>query len=240
MQNQLAMEPRKKTQSMIIDPEYKNKLWTCSDGSIHPGYSVQLHKKIIEKSNELLEFRDKTFSTENPDYLKYYGTVVRYFAKNQQFFESENIINPKDASFSKGLLILGSHGVGKTFLFHVLHQLSDEIQKYGNAFSFTSTLEVVELYNQFGSKGINSFLRGQRYFDDLGCEEQGSHFGKSEIFKLLIHRRHDLFTKQGVKTFATSNLSRDELSQRYGPEIESRLHEMFNIIYADGPDRRKT
>ena len=222
-----------------IDPE------TCPDPFIHPGYLGLIHKKFVSASNERLKPKAIVFDASDPDYSHFYGTIMRYFTRQPDFFKSEYILNDKTPgvgapSFNKGLLVLGDHGVGKTFMFNVLNQLNPFIRKFNNSFSFMSALEVVELYNLDGSKGIQQLFRGQRYFDDVGTEDAGQHFGRIEVFKVLLERRYDLYNQTGQKTFITSNLSRDQFAKIYGSRIESRLYEMFNIMYAGGIDRRKT
>lgn len=216
-----------------VDPK------TCADPYLNPKHMRKMHALFVRKANEVLAPRRKSFETIDDEYSHFYGTIIRYITRQPEFFESRFIINADGASFNKGLLILGDHGVGKSFVFHVLSMLNTETRKYGNSFSFMSALEVVEMFNLHGTAGIQNLFRGQRYFDDVGTEDVGQHYGKSEVFKILIERRHELFLRSGHKTFITSNLSRDQFATIYGSRIESRLYEMFNIIYAGGPDRRK-
>lgn len=207
---------------------------------LHPGWAGILHKKVVAKSNELLQPRGQKFDVSNPDHAHFYGTVLRYFSRQKEFFDSGLILNPETASLDKGLLILGGYGVGKSFLFNVLSELNDFTKRFGNSFSYISTNEVVELYDINGAKGITHLMRGQRYFDDAGTEERGSHYKQSEVMRVLLERRHDHFVKTGQKTFMTSNLSITEIGSRYGSRVESRIYELFTVIGVSAPDRRKT
>lgn len=207
---------------------------------VHPGWAGILHKKIVAKSNDLLRPRGQLFNVDDPGHAHFYGTVLRYFSRQKDFFDSQLILNPETASLDKGLLILGGYGVGKSFLFNVLSELNTFNRRFGNSFSYISTNEVVELYDIYGSKGIAHLMRGQRYFDDAGTEERGSHYKTSEVMRVLLERRHDHFVKTGHKTFMTSNLSITEIGARYGSRVESRVFELFTVLGVTAPDRRKT
>ena len=78
-------------------------------------------------------------------------------------------------------------------------------------------------------------------FDDLGVETTGRHFGKdcNGMGEILLSRC-DLFVRtcnpersRGVKTHATTNLNAQELEERYGNRVRSRMRQMFNLISFD-------
>lgn len=197
------------------------------------------NRSFVEMANSILFNRSKTFSLETEEQEHFYGTMLRYFARNPEFYDSKLIQNKNNISFDKGILICGTNGVGKTFIFDVMHKMYDLIKITSNEFSYSCADEIVELYNIDGPQGIKNFFKGQRYFDDIGSEERGSHYGQSEVIRVLIERRHRLFLDTGNKTFLTTNYSYEELLKRYGSRSESRLFEMFNILVVTGPDRRK-
>ena len=49
----------------------------------------------------------------------------------------------------------------------------------------------------------------------------------------ILLSRHDLFVKTGIKTHATTNQNAEELEERYGPRVRSRMREPFNLIAFD-------
>ena len=59
----------------------------------------------------------------------------------------------------------------------------------------------------------------------------------------VLLSRYELFlqSKQRIKTHATTNLSADELEDRYGHRVRSRMRKLFNLIaFEDATeDKRK-
>ena len=57
----------------------------------------------------------------------------------------------------------------------------------------------------------------------------------------IILSRHDLFLECHVKTHATTNLNAQELEERYGNRVRSRMRELFNLVAFDNEstDKRK-
>lgn len=212
-----------------------------SKGKIFPNeHRLQLDKYFKIEMNRRLKFSGQKFEYHSEGYKVLYHTLISYFSRSEKFFDSPIVKNAKGKSLDKGLLILGGHGIGKTFFFDTMTEFNSQLIPYKNNFARHSSNEVVELYDLNGAKGITEFVnKGQRYFDDLGSEEAGSHFKTSNVFRVLIERRYDIFKRQGLKTFITSNLSRKEILDRYGSRVESRIFEMFNIIVTEGEDRRK-
>lgn len=74
--------------------------------------------------------------------------------------------------------------------------------------------------------------------DDLGTEpeEQKTYGTKRYLMSDALERRYELFPKW--KTHITTNLSLNELKNRYGERVFSRLNEMCCFIALTGKDRR--
>ena len=165
-----------------------------------------------------------------------------YFAKDKRFIDykfkgsSVKIINKGEPDLEKGIMIFGNYGFGKSFTMQVFKNLYVP----GNKFSFHKANDIVMEYSKDGYAGLEKFLKGNCYYDDIGTEDKASHYEKGkELFKTIIEYRYDKFLELGKKTHLTSNLDPDEIAERYGERIESRIHEMFNIIVVNGTDRRK-
>lgn len=128
----------------------------------------------------------------------------------------------------KGILLTGPVGCGKTSLVRLLkhivpHQKSYEVIPSRNiVFGFNNICyTVIEQY------GDHLFY----CFDDLGVEPIGRHFGKDcNVMGEILLFRYDLFLKHQVKTHATTNLNADELEERYGNRVRSRMRQLFNLI----------
>ena len=146
-------------------------------------------------------------------------------------------------SLDKGILLIGDVGCGKTVLLELCHRNQKQ------CYTKHSCLEIVSEYSsvdkQSGQEVIKEYSSnmkstnknqtlGQeelgRFFDDLGTENIGKHFGNTtNVMDVIIQNRYN----KGFdfpKTLITSNLVMDEIYQAYGKRSHSRLHAMLNII----------
>lgn len=155
-----------------------------------------------------------------------------YFTQNSEF-------NDFGYSLSKGLLLAGNIGVGKTAMMQLFarNQLSSFIIK--------STRQIA---NEFAERGIciiddyigethpsrdNPF--NQQFFgicfDDIGVETKRKNYGnESNVMEEILLGRYDNRYKLQNKTHITTNLNAQELEECYGKRTTSRMREMFNII----------
>lgn len=221
-----------------MSPEVFQEKFMQPDGSVKDKFLDILHHDFQIKAKELLRPVQRSYII-NKKNEEFYWTVMTYFARNKRFFDSPLLWNKDDASFDKGLMICGINGAGKTFMFRVLDKLSPLVRLVGNEFSTVWAQDVVTDFNQNGYKEIVNNYRGQRYFDDIGAESIGSNFGKEEIFRIILEARHRIFEETGTKTFFTTNLTEEEIEERYGKRVDSRIYQMFNLIFAKSIDFRK-
>ena len=208
------------------------------DGSVGGKFTKIVHNNFQTVAKDLLKPMQKSFLI-NDDNRAFYWSVICYFARDKRFFDSPCLFNKDNASFDKGLLIAGNPGAGKTFVFRVLYKLGDLLDLTDNRFQMVYSQQVIDNFNTDGHKDIKVLNKGRKYFDDIGAESVGSHFGKEEIFRTILESRHRLFVETGTKTFFSTNLDLKKIEERYGKRVESRLHEMFNLIHAKGDDFRK-
>ena len=139
----------------------------------------------------------------------------------------------------KGILLSGPVGCGKTSLMKLLpfvvphHSKHIIIASRNITFNFNKTgFEIIEDY---GNNGLYCF-------DDLGVETTGRHFGKDcNVMGEILLSRYDLFLKNKTRTHVTTNLNAQELENRYGNRVRSRMRELFNLIAFDKEslDKRK-
>lgn len=142
--------------------------------------------------------------------------------------------------------MIGNPGAGKTLLFRAWGAVlqTPDGKKYFEPFSYHSCKEVADAYEENGMKGVSKWTAGSvmydgvkpkqihAYFDDLGAEDIVSHFGnKKEVMEGLIYDRYDRWLKFGLRTYFTTNLSMEQIRERYGERVFSRIHHMCNIIY---------
>lgn len=182
--------------------------------------------------NNLTSFSPDFIIDEDNEY--FVKQLCLYLANDDRFIETK-IVNK--ASLKKGLLILGQCGRGKSYVMYTLYKMFQKVK--GFSFGFMSTNHIVNQFNNFGDIGIEKYKRNEWYFDDLGTEEVGSHYGKTDVMKSLIELRYDRYIREGMKTHISSNMLPSDIKERYGERIDSRIKEMFNIIVIGGNDRRE-
>lgn len=140
---------------------------------------------------------------------------------------------------NKGILLSGPVGCGKTSLMRLLPYFVPHLKSYEIVPSRNLTFQ----FNNVGFKIIEQYGNNNFYcFDDLGVEPTGRHFGKDcNVMGEILLSRHDLFTKHKIKTFITTNLNAQELEDRYGTRVRSRLRQLLNVIAydANSTDKRQ-
>ncbi len=133
---------------------------------------------------------------------------------------------------SKGILLTGPVGCGKTTLMFLLRYfvLSNEMHllKPSRELAFEFIREGYSVIQKVGNQ--NKVI----CFDDLGVEQSIKYYGNEcNVMGEILLSRYDLFVCQGTKTHATTNLNATELEQLYGQRVRSRMRQMFNLIAFD-------
>ncbi|MDT0687353.1 ATPase [Salegentibacter sp. F188] len=158
-----------------------------------------------------------------------------YFIKDKKSCQKSGI------DVEKGLLLSGPVGCGKTSLMKLLRHLVPLQRPY----EMIPCRNVVFSFNHLGYKTIEDYENNKLFcFDDLGVEPPGRFYGKDcNVMGEVLLSRHELFlqTNQKVKTHATTNLNAEELEERYGNRVRSRMRELFNLVaFEEGAgDKRK-
>ena len=138
---------------------------------------------------------------------------------------------------NKGILLTGPIGCGKTSLMKLLGHVVPHQKPY----KVIPTRNIVFDFNHAGFKIIEDYGNMNYFcFDDLGVEPTGRHYGKDcNVMGEIILSRYDLFLKTKIKTHATTNLNAQELEDRYGNRVRSRMRQMFNLVGYDKSSRDK-
>jgi DNA replication protein DnaC len=211
------------------EKEYWNKVNKHED--LKP---IELNKDQIEKRfktlcNSNLMNREYIIDQHNKKLIEFF---ILYFAEDQSF----NKVFEKH-SLNKGILLIGKCGTGKTATFRIFKEIVKHSRK--NAFSIISSNKVVKEY-ELNTSSFDKYASRKFCFDDFGTENISKYYGKTEeIFKTLLEERYINFIEKDLKPYLTTNLSIEQIKQRYGERLHSRIFEMFNIILLDGNDRRK-
>ena len=182
---------------------------------------------------------------------KIFDLLCYYFSNDEDGFLKQNNllkIPVKNASITKGILLVGNVGTGKTDLMKLFAKNTRQVyymrdaKKISN--EYLSIKAVPEEYIEPFKLMIND--PGTFYqplaglcIDDIGKEETKNSFGnKANVIGDLIELRYDnRYT--GPFLHGTSNLTADEIKDFYGERVASRMKQIFNFVKMPGGDRRK-
>jgi len=206
---------------------------------------AQINKEI------LLELGINITTQNRMRFAMLWAFLFGHNKETKSFQENNNV--PFD--FTKGILIAGGTGIGKTCLMRWFLELTKRVLNCKVRMSTAS--DVVSDFKQYGEAiikrhGLGSFSQHahrpipnynepiHEYFDDLGTEENVMIYGqKTDVFKQILTDRHRMFLEHGLFTFASTNLNPTQLLERYGDRVDSRIKQMFNIWHIGGEDLRK-
>jgi len=183
----------------------------------------------------------KFYLKENRQFLinennkKFLDAICKYFAQDLAF-ESDY-----GGELNKGLYVFGGCGLGKTSSFKIIQNISRKYSMKQLWFPIVGVNTVVLKYNTSGNDKdyiIRNYSRGKILFDDLGSETEASNFGKEDIFIRIMEMRYNEFINKGTKTFITSNLSFEDIKNRYGLRLYDRFFQMFNQLKLTGETHR--
>ena len=222
---------KKKKQSILMQP-YLQKL---ADADFVPTTAEDLLELVLNKYGPAIA---KKYEWENdfiiPPRLKnLYWKLALYFSNDPRMYDHG--LSPK-----RGILIFGNVGSGKTSALEAFE--NNPFQP----FKLVSCGEVVGEYNTDGQRAIDKYSSNQyneyksQYFghhqfgyafDDLGTEDPGDHFKKIEnVFAKIIFNRYSNPSTRGPLTHLTTNITDEDIFNKYGLRIQSRLGEFFNFI----------
>ncbi len=206
-------------------------------------YYKLLSELLYEQSNlkELLSeqnfsrFREDYYSDDNSQ--SSLGLSPRDLALDAKR-KCEAFVLDFDNSFTAGILLIGSAGVGKTFLSNCI---AKELMDSGKSVVYLSAVELFETLQQY--KFSRDELSGEKkrlldtcdllIIDDLGTELSNA-FTVSELFNCLNERL--LHKKPCV---ISTNLDIDSFRERYSERISSRIIGNYLFIKLEGEDLRQ-
>jgi len=158
--------------------------------------------------------------------------LVAYFLKD------ETKTNEYGIDLTKGILLSGPVGCGKTTLMNLMKYVTKQNNRFYlktcRDISFEFIKEGYEIIHRY-SRGSYSQTEYKNYcFDDLGVEQNLKYYGNEcNVMAEIILSRYDLFIARKVQTHLTTNLSASEIETAYGNRIRSRLRGMLNLIAFD-------
>ena len=157
-----------------------------------------------------------------------------------------------NGDITRGLLITGGTGTGKSLLIRLLRTLSTAIHTQHLVYDPVAQREVwtdflwadrhaIEYVSEYNTNGyISNMNAAVVCIQDLGAEpKEGSFYGKKQnVIEQLISYRYDKQDGTRRTTIITTNLSLEDIRKEYGERISSRLIEECNILQLLGSDRR--
>jgi len=169
-----------------------------------------------------------------------------YFAGDASFNDAE-----EGFSLSKGILLRGPVGVGKTHLMNYFHT-----NPYAS-FTIPTCKDIAEKFRTNWTKDESSALEyysravvasaGHKYgqellgtcFGDLGAESESTkNYGNSRnVMEEIVFNRYEAKLPFYLTHF-TTNLDAKSLKEKYGERFTDRLREMCNVITLKGTSFR--
>ena len=211
---------------IIIEKGVQYKLGELKDNHIH--YDFKSILIYLNAKGKLLF--GKNFKIYEEDEVVLYKLCI-YFIRDFEACKKLNI-DP-----NKGILLSGPVGCGKTSLMKLLRHIVPHHKPY----EVIPARNITFAFNNTGYKTIQEYGNSSFYcFDDLGVETTGRHFGKDcNVMGEILLSRYDLFLQRKIRTHATTNLNAQELEERYGNRVRSRMRQLFNLIAFDQMSKDK-
>lgn len=135
---------------------------------------------------------------------------------------------------SNGIIMTGQPGVGKTTLLRSPRMVSAAklaMEFQANGLDAVKTL----INNQIQYQNLRVVI------DDLGIEEDVKHYGNQlDPIAYVVQSIYDInqVAEQKIKLYITTNLDKDELTERYGIRVVDRLWEMCDRIVLEDTNMR--
>jgi DNA replication protein DnaC len=183
-----------------------------------------------------MELYGQSFKIQERDHDIIYK-LIAYFLKDDSTCFQLNI------DLTKGILLSGPIGIGKTSLMNLMKILTSAEHK----FYIKPCRDISYEFIQEGFEIIQKYSKGKLYpdpkticFDDLGIENNIKYFGNEcNVMAEILLYRYDLFISRKILTHITTNLSATELETAYGNRVRSRLRSMVNLISFDKTTKDK-
>lgn len=211
---------------IIIEKGVQYKLGELKENHIH--YDFKSILIYLDAKGKLLF--GKNFKIYEEDEVVLYKLCI-YFIRDFEACAKLNL-DP-----NKGILLSGPVGCGKTSLMKLLRHIVPHQKSY----ELIPARNITFAFNNIGYKTIQEYGNSNFYcFDDLGVETTGRHFGKDcNVMGEILLSRYDLFLQRKIRTHATTNLNAQELEERYGNRVRSRMRQLFNLIAFDKESKDK-
>lgn len=149
-------------------------------------------------------------------------------------------LNRKEASdylakSTNGSILIGAPGVGKTTLIRQQRMVSASV--------------LAMEFQAHGLEAVKALINGQIEYqnktvivDDLGLEDDVKHFGNGlDPIAYVVQRIYDInqMSDDKIKLIFTTNLSEQDIVNKYGVRVKDRIWEMCDRVVIDDTNLRK-
>ena len=135
----------------------------------------------------------------------------------------------------KGIIAAGGYGVGKTCFMDAVSKMFRKYPLYRIDLSLPD--EVRKLSGDWMEYYACNLYTKHVYLDDLGAELSGNDYGvRFEAVTQFISAYH---VRSKGSLFITTNLTGEEIDERYNGRILSRLKELCIPLHFKGKDKRR-
>lgn len=179
-------------------------------------------------------------------YLNYKEEAEAYFLTTfldgspkikERITEALNVVlNLDKKPIKKGLIVYSkSWGQGKTLFFEIIYNRVFRLSGK-RLFKKTTAKELREVYTKNGLAGLKEFISCRDLFiDDLGDEEEeAKHFGDDlNVLKFVLLNRYEMWINKNFQLYLTTNLSINEIAERYDGRVADRLMQMTETVEFD-------
>ncbi len=154
-------------------------------------------------------------------------------------FAAASLAVARSAVQGRGIFVVGKYGCGKTALVRAIRPLFEPVHFVPLNDPDYAELMDAELWPNWNADA----LRCSVILDDLGAESAITDYGiKRETaaeFVVRYHRARMSSPSGKARLFVTTNLSGEEIAERYTARLTSRIKEMCIPLQLNGADKRK-
>ena len=133
-----------------------------------------------------------------------------------------------------GIIVGGEYGIGKTCYIKAVGQMLSNRPYYIN---LADADDVDKLTDRWMDFWCNNLYERNVILDDIGAEEHRNDYGS--IIEPVTEFICNYHTRGTGRIFATTNLCSQELVERYGGRMFSRLKDLCIPVKFNGKDKRK-
>lgn len=196
------------------------------------------------KFNTLEEFKyvfHQTYEYElTPELKNIYDCLKLYIFRDKKFLKMANNLKcATEPNFSKGILLFGSYGVGKSiFLEKIAQTCSKLILPNPIQGIFKSTNSIAKEAKSKSNDYFYHATKGKMILDDLGADRDFDHYGKRASEAVIAPILEERYLRK-LTTHTTTNFNHAELGEIYGQRLFDRFYKMFNIFEVKGKSLRR-